>query len=288
MIASFTRELEKLMGKVHRVADDAQARARVLELLEARGVRRVLAWDDQWLRPAGLGVAPCATPALSSSRAGCRRMAPTAPRVSRRSTTSSSGSRARTARWPTRGASSSSAARARAHRVAAAADAHRRDRRRPVVADAGDVPQRQSGHRRRRQQRRRDHRSFTHGRHRGHARPRRPRPGRPSRHRHRLTPLARGMILRHGLAADLRSARQLCALDAAGGAACRRAARRACAAALAGASGGARRAGRRAGRWRSAPSACPRRWRWPAPGTARPMACCPSAGSSSTSSFSTS
>ncbi len=55
MIASFTRELEKLMGKVHRVADDAQARARVLELLEARGVRRVLAWDDQWLRPAGLG-----------------------------------------------------------------------------------------------------------------------------------------------------------------------------------------------------------------------------------------
>ena len=55
MIASFTRELEKLMGNVHRVADDAQARARVIELLEARGVRRVLAWDDQWLRPTDLG-----------------------------------------------------------------------------------------------------------------------------------------------------------------------------------------------------------------------------------------
>ena len=55
MVASFTRELEKLMGKVHRVADDAQATARVLELLAERGVGRVLAWDDQWLRPAGLG-----------------------------------------------------------------------------------------------------------------------------------------------------------------------------------------------------------------------------------------
>lgn len=57
MIASFTRELEKLMGKVHRVADDAQAQARVLELLEALGARRVLAWDDAWLRPAGLRAA---------------------------------------------------------------------------------------------------------------------------------------------------------------------------------------------------------------------------------------
>lgn len=57
MIASFARELEKLMGKVHRVADDTQARARVLELLSARGVRRVLAWDDEWLRPVGLGAA---------------------------------------------------------------------------------------------------------------------------------------------------------------------------------------------------------------------------------------
>ena len=55
MIASFTRELEKLMGTVHRVADDGQAQARVFELLEARGVGRVLAWDDQWLRPAGIG-----------------------------------------------------------------------------------------------------------------------------------------------------------------------------------------------------------------------------------------
>lgn len=57
MIASFTRELEKLMGKVHRVADDAQAQARVFALLEALGARRVLAWDDPWLRPAGLGAA---------------------------------------------------------------------------------------------------------------------------------------------------------------------------------------------------------------------------------------
>jgi len=57
MIASFTRELEKLMGTVHRVADDVQARARVMEVLEARSARRVLAWDDQWLRPAGLGPA---------------------------------------------------------------------------------------------------------------------------------------------------------------------------------------------------------------------------------------
>lgn len=55
MIASFTRELETLMGIVHRVADDAEAQARVLDLLGARGVGRVLAWDDPWLRPAGLG-----------------------------------------------------------------------------------------------------------------------------------------------------------------------------------------------------------------------------------------
>jgi L-lactate dehydrogenase complex protein LldG len=57
MIASFTRELEKLMGTVHRVADDGQAQARVFDLLEARGVRRVLAWDDPWLCPASLGAA---------------------------------------------------------------------------------------------------------------------------------------------------------------------------------------------------------------------------------------
>ena len=55
MVASFTRELETLMGTVHRVADDEQAKARVFALLDARGVRRVLAWDDRWLRPAGLG-----------------------------------------------------------------------------------------------------------------------------------------------------------------------------------------------------------------------------------------
>jgi L-lactate dehydrogenase complex protein LldG len=77
MIASFTRELEKLMGKVHRVADDAQATARVLALLAERGVRRVLAWDDQWLRPARLGpalrdagvtVEPCWLPADGPDR----------------------------------------------------------------------------------------------------------------------------------------------------------------------------------------------------------------------------
>ena len=55
MVASFTRELEKLMGTVHRVADAAHATACVLELLAERGVHRVLAWDDQWLQPAGLG-----------------------------------------------------------------------------------------------------------------------------------------------------------------------------------------------------------------------------------------
>jgi L-lactate dehydrogenase complex protein LldG len=77
MIASFTRELEKLMGKVHRVADDVRARALVLELLSARGVRRVLAWDDEWLRPkdlsvalrdAGVVVEPCWLPSDGSER----------------------------------------------------------------------------------------------------------------------------------------------------------------------------------------------------------------------------
>ena len=77
MIASFTHELQKLMGTVHRVADDGQAHARVFELLEARGVRRVLAWDDQWLRPADLGhalrtrgivVEPCWLPADGPDR----------------------------------------------------------------------------------------------------------------------------------------------------------------------------------------------------------------------------
>lgn len=78
MIASFTRELEKLMGTVHRVTDDAEARARVFALLEARGVRRVLAWDDEWLRPVGLGsalrdvgivVEPCWLPSEGPDRA---------------------------------------------------------------------------------------------------------------------------------------------------------------------------------------------------------------------------
>ncbi len=77
MVASFTRELEALQGIVHRVADDTQAQARVLELLSARGVGRVLAWDDPWLRPSGLGAAlrasgiviePCWLPADGPDR----------------------------------------------------------------------------------------------------------------------------------------------------------------------------------------------------------------------------
>jgi L-lactate dehydrogenase complex protein LldG len=55
MIASFTTELTTLSGHVHRVPDAAAARAAVLALLDARGVRRVLAWDDPWLQPEGLG-----------------------------------------------------------------------------------------------------------------------------------------------------------------------------------------------------------------------------------------
>ncbi len=55
MIGSFTAELTLLSGVVHRVADARAAVARVLALLDERGVRRVLAWDDEWLQPKGLG-----------------------------------------------------------------------------------------------------------------------------------------------------------------------------------------------------------------------------------------
>ena len=55
MIAGFTRELEALSGHVHRVPDPAAARDWVLALLALRGVTRVLAWDDAWLHPPGLG-----------------------------------------------------------------------------------------------------------------------------------------------------------------------------------------------------------------------------------------
>lgn len=57
MIESFTTELTALAGHVHRVPDAAAARAAVLAMLDARGVRRVLAWDDRWLQPEGMGEA---------------------------------------------------------------------------------------------------------------------------------------------------------------------------------------------------------------------------------------
>ena len=139
MIASFTRELEKLMGTVHRVADDAQARARVMEVLEARGVRRVLAWDDQWLRPVGFGTAlreagvvvePCWLPPdgprADGSPQGARRRRRRDHRCTRRA-----GRYGQPRRRQRPGA--------RAHRVAAAADAHRGDWRRAVVAHAYGV-----------------------------------------------------------------------------------------------------------------------------------------------------
>ena len=96
MIASFTRELEKLMGKVHRVADDAQATCACAGV--ARGsVVSVACW-----RGTTSGCGPQDSgPALRAGRHRRRvllaaaRMAPTARRGSRRSTTSSSASPAR-------------------------------------------------------------------------------------------------------------------------------------------------------------------------------------------------
>jgi L-lactate dehydrogenase complex protein LldG len=55
MIASFATELGRLSGTVHRVSDEAAARQQVLSLLDERHVRRVLAWDDEWLTPRDLG-----------------------------------------------------------------------------------------------------------------------------------------------------------------------------------------------------------------------------------------
>ena len=78
MAASFTAELEKLAGTVHRVATDAEAIAQVRTLLAERGATRVLAWDDQWLQPSGMGDAlrsggieleSCTLPAGASERA---------------------------------------------------------------------------------------------------------------------------------------------------------------------------------------------------------------------------
>ena len=78
MAASFAAELEKLSGVVHRVPDEAGAVAAVLALVEARGATRVLAWDDRWLQPEGIGnslrargvtLEPCWLPAAGPERA---------------------------------------------------------------------------------------------------------------------------------------------------------------------------------------------------------------------------
>lgn len=78
MIASFTAELSKLAGSVHRVASDAEAIASVRGLVAERSATRVLAWDDRWLQPAGLGEAlrgsgvaleSCTLPAAAADRA---------------------------------------------------------------------------------------------------------------------------------------------------------------------------------------------------------------------------
>ena len=55
MIESFALELSKLSGFVHRVASDAAAVTQVHALIAERGADRVLAWDDEWLQPAGIG-----------------------------------------------------------------------------------------------------------------------------------------------------------------------------------------------------------------------------------------
>ena len=55
MIASFSRELTALAGRVHVVEDDRAAVGQVLELVRARGASRLLAWDDAWLAPPGIG-----------------------------------------------------------------------------------------------------------------------------------------------------------------------------------------------------------------------------------------
>lgn len=78
MIESFTLELSKLSGFVHRVASDAEAVTQVRALMAERGADRVLAWEDEWLQPAGLGAAlrtegialeSCVLPAARDARA---------------------------------------------------------------------------------------------------------------------------------------------------------------------------------------------------------------------------
>jgi L-lactate dehydrogenase complex protein LldG len=78
MIASFAAELGKLAGSVHRVASPADAIAKVRALVAGRGATRVLAWDDAWLQPPGIGEAlrrdgivleSCTVPAAHDERA---------------------------------------------------------------------------------------------------------------------------------------------------------------------------------------------------------------------------
>ena len=78
MIESFTLELSKLSGHVHRVASDAEAIAQVRALLSELGATRVLAWADEWLQPTGIGDAlrahgvafeSCTLPAAREARA---------------------------------------------------------------------------------------------------------------------------------------------------------------------------------------------------------------------------
>ena len=78
MIESFALELSKLSGFVHRVASDAEAVAQVRALVAERGADRVLAWDDEWLQPSGIGDAlrrqgvaleSCVLPAARDARA---------------------------------------------------------------------------------------------------------------------------------------------------------------------------------------------------------------------------
>lgn len=54
LVAGFTRELEALTGKVTRVTDDRAATAHIRGVLAERGLRRALAWDDEWLNLPGL------------------------------------------------------------------------------------------------------------------------------------------------------------------------------------------------------------------------------------------
>jgi L-lactate dehydrogenase complex protein LldG len=78
MIASFTLELSKLSGHVHRVGSDAEAVAQVRALIAEGGADRVLAWADEWLQPAGIGeglrrdgvaLESCTLPAAPTERA---------------------------------------------------------------------------------------------------------------------------------------------------------------------------------------------------------------------------